>query len=76
MRLLGGVKTKFMNEPFCCRCKEEFQVAEEPTGWTMGMLRKLLEAPKWIQQLENFLKDKIGEELHLCGNCYFDLTDE
>lgn len=61
------------NRVWCCRCLEDFPVAIEPTGWAMGQLRPLAK-----------LKDrKIRKLLHteeeypwLCGNCYFDLTDE
>ncbi len=62
---------------FCCRCKEEFPTAAEPASWCMGMLRKLNKAPKWIQQrYQGWLKDAMGKGGYLCGNCYFDLTDE
>lgn len=62
--------------PFCCRCKEEFPVAKEPTGWSMGQLRKLKYAPRKIKdQFRSWLKSDIHGESYLCGNCYFDLTD-
>lgn len=67
-----------MNEtrPFCCRCKEDFPVAEEPTRWMMGQLRKLSKAPKKIkEQFRDWLNSEIHGEGYLCGNCYFDLTD-
>lgn len=63
-------------KPFCCRCKEDFPVAEEPARWQMGQMRKLKKAPKWIK--DNF-KEWINSEIHgegyLCGNCFFDLED-
>jgi hypothetical protein len=37
-----------VDEPFCCRCKEEFEVAEEPAIWQMGFLRELKKAPRKI----------------------------
>lgn len=61
---------------FCCRCKEEFPVAKEPTGWAMGKLRKLKYAPPRIKQrFREWLNSDIHGEGYLCGNCYFDLTD-
>lgn len=60
---------------FCCRCKEEFPEANEPTSWTMGKLRKLDKAPRRIvAQFSDWLGHPGGK--YLCGNCYFDLTDE
>jgi len=62
--------------PFCCRCHEEFPVASkveqlvEPVR--MGLLYKLTRFGKRV-------KDKLDREPtsdFLCGNCYFDLTDE
>lgn len=63
-----------MDEPFCCRCKEEFEVSKEPTSWQMGWLRELKKAPKKIQQkFHEWLEHEAGR--YLCGNCFFDLTD-
>lgn len=61
--------------PICCLCKEDFPVAAEPTGWRMGQMRSLNMAPRFIQdRFSDWLDDPIGS--HLCGNCYFDLTDD
>ncbi|KKN46784.1 hypothetical protein LCGC14_0669640 [marine sediment metagenome] len=66
-----------ITDPFCCRCKEDFPVAEEPTRWMMGQLRKLSKAPKKIrEQFREWLNSEIHGEGYLCGNCYFDLTDD
>lgn len=63
-----------MDEKFCCRCKEDFDVAEEPARWEMGMMRKLSKAPKRIKDMfRDWLDHEEGG--YLCGNCYFDLTD-
>ena len=63
--------------PFCCRCKEDFPVAKEPAGWMMGKLRKLKYAPKKIRdQFRDWLHSEIHGESYLCGNCYFDLTND
>lgn len=63
----------FEEKPFCARCQEDFPIAPEPTRWAMGSLRPLGKAPKAI-------RSKYCTELqsvdYLCGNCYFDLTDE
>lgn len=59
---------------FCCRCKEEFPVALAP-HWRMGELRHLTKAPKVIREaFSTWLEHEDGG--YLCGNCYFDLTDE
>lgn len=64
-----------MDQPFCCRCKEDFPIAEEPAGWRMGIMRLLSKAPKRIRdQFREWLDDDMGH--YLCGNCYFDLTDD
>lgn len=57
--------------PFCCRCNEEFPVAVEPSGWRMGMMRKKSKVPR---KLKCYVEHQAGD--YLCGNCYFDLTDE
>lgn len=57
---------------FCCLCLEEFPVAEEPTHWHMGELRPLSKAPELVRR-------GLGGDIehpYLCGNCYFDLTDD
>ena len=40
----------------------------------MGELRPLAKAPPEIRREYRGVAYP-GEELHLCGNCYFDLTD-
>ena len=63
-----------MDDKFCCRCKEDFPVATEPTTWQMGQMRALKKAPKRIQdKFKEWLEHEEGG--YLCGNCYFDLTD-
>ena len=63
-----------VSDRWCARCKEDdasFEVAEEPSGWAMGVLRLLSKAPKWMRER---LRGAAGH--YLCGNCYFDLMDE
>jgi len=65
------------DSPFCCRCKAEFRIATEPASWRMGEMRKLKKAPKRIQgKYQEWLKSETHGDGYLCGNCYFDLTDE
>lgn len=62
-------------ENFCCRCKENFPVHGGLNGWQMGQMRPLAKAPKKIKdQFREWLGHEEGS--WLCGNCYFDLTDE
>lgn len=68
-------------DTFCCRCKEDFGVTEKGlrdgfrAKWRMGELRELKDAPKKIRdQFRDWLDHPDGH--YLCGNCYFDLTDE
>lgn len=64
-------------QPFCCRCKEDFPVAPEQIAWAMGFLKPLRKAPKKIQaKFGEWLKSELHGEGYLCGNCYFDLTDD
>jgi hypothetical protein len=59
---------------FCCRCKEDFLLAAEPTAWRMGELRSLVFAPAPIRrEFSDWATHPDGH--YLCGNCYFDLTD-
>ncbi len=59
---------------FCCRCKDDFPLAKEPTQWHMGEMRLLSKAPKKIRdQFREWLQHDEGK--YLCGNCYFDLFD-
>lgn len=65
------------DNPFCCRCKEDFPVSKEPATWRMGELRLLSKAPSKIKnQFRGWLDSDIHGKGYLCGNCYFDLTDE
>ena len=67
---------KMSEEPFCCRCKEDFRTGEEEGIFRMGELQKLKYAPKTIRdQFREWLNSEIHGEGYLCGNCYFDLTD-
>ena len=61
---------------FCCRCKtDDFPIAREPAHWRMGEMRLLKKAPIKIRRLyQDWLDHEEGK--YLCGNCYFDLTDE
>jgi hypothetical protein len=59
-----------MNHPYCIRCLEDFPVDPEPTHWQLGSLRPVAKAPPPIRRQ---LASNPGD--HLCGNCYFDLTD-
>jgi hypothetical protein len=38
-----------MDEPFCVRCQEEFEVAEEPSPWKMGYLRPASKLPPHLR---------------------------
>lgn len=64
------------DKPYCFRCFEEFPVADEPTEWQMGELRPLKKAPKSVQRQVHHEEDDFRGEPMLCGNCYFDLTDD
>jgi len=65
------------DEPFCCRCKEDFPVAKEPSRWAMGFLRPLKLAPASIRKkLKEWLDSELQGPGYLCGNCFFDMTDE
>ena len=59
--------------PYCERCKTDFPVAKEPASWEMGRMRLLSKAPK--RHAQRFKTDWERPD-YLCGNCYFDLTDE
>ena len=59
-------------QEWCARCHEDGSpISKEPVGWSMGKLRRLSKAPRSIRQQ---LAGSTGD--FLCGNCYFDLTDE
>lgn len=59
---------------FCCRCKEEFTLADKE-GWAMGQMRKVRRLPRRLAQRFHEWRDH-PEGGWICGNCYFDLTDE
>ncbi len=60
---------------FCCICKEDFPVAEEPASWRMGLLRPLAFAPRpLVAQFREWLNHDEGS--FLCGNCCFDYRDQ
>lgn len=62
------------DEPFCCECKRDFPVAEEPASWRMGFLRPLTKLPSRLRErYRSWLNHPEGH--YLCGNCYFDATD-
>jgi hypothetical protein len=72
--------------PFCWRCKEDFQVAGPNDRMRMGLLFPVAHygarffrshplegiTPTMIKAGETDL----GQKLYLCGNCYFDVTEE
>lgn len=63
-----------MEERYCIRCGEDFPVSPDGVvGWLMGWLRELKYAPKRIK--DSFAM-KATEDSYLCGNCYYDMTDE
>ncbi len=64
------------DEKFCCRCKEDFPV-EDSASWQMGAMRELKRLSKRLIR-KHFLSDWLNhdEGKYLCGNCYFDLTDD
>jgi hypothetical protein len=65
-----------VSEPVCCRCKENFPLAKDQSKpWQMGLLRELQYAPKKIREDFAVWPD-LEAERYLCGNCYFDLTDD
>jgi len=59
--------------PFCNRCLEDFPVGpNRPRGWALGWLYPLSKAPAFIRRRYK----REDDNNHLCGNCYFDLTDK
>lgn len=62
--------------PYCCRCSEEFPVAEEPASWRMGELRPAAFLDRSVRRREAILTHdpETRKPLYICGNCYFDLT--
>ena len=67
-----------MERPFCCRCKDEFPIADEPgrKAWAMGQLNQIRYAKKSVRDA---YKEWSGGDLHgepwMCGSCYFDIVD-
>lgn len=61
-------------EKFCCRCKEDFPVSNSSI-FKMGEMRRLTEVknPLIRAMFSHWESNEAGG--HLCGNCYFDLTD-
>ena len=64
-----------MTTPFCNRCFEEFPLADvmqhkQPVS--MGLLYKLTRFSKKIRDDQK----RDDDNNFLCGNCWFDLTDE
>jgi len=51
---------------------EDFPI-EDTKLWQMGAMRTLERAPKRIRKA---FQDVSDETMYLCGNCYFDMTDE
>lgn len=62
--------------PFCIRCMEDFPVAQEPTVWRMGEMRPVSKLSKTLQHKVAPDPEIMDGTPYLCGNCYFDLTDE
>ena len=71
------------DRPVCLRCKEDFPISDDAgrpyISWQMGTMRAISKAPKWMRQHHsvNWVSKKEDmRDPYLCGNCYFDLTDE
>lgn len=62
--------------PFCQRCKEDFPVIEARSGFRMGNLTRLEHIPKRLWTKLRLVEWENENGRYLCGNCYFDLTDE
>jgi hypothetical protein len=60
---------------FCCECKEDFPLAEKHTAIRMGFLFPLSRMPRRLQERFRSWADH-EDGAYLCGNCYFDLTDD
>lgn len=59
---------------WCARCQAGFPVAANPKGRIqMGLLYPL---SFFSKKLREHYTVKHGTGKYLCGNCYFDLTDE
>ncbi|HEX9986932.1 MAG TPA: hypothetical protein VGE45_00430 [Chloroflexia bacterium] len=71
-----------MSKPTCIRCFEDFPVVQEAKGsrkaWRMGEMREILIGTAANRtELENYVPVlELQQKLYLCGNCFFDLTDE
>jgi len=60
---------------FCCNCREEFPVADPAAALRMGKLYRLEDFPERLaSRFASWRGDDEGG--YLCGNCYFDLTDD
>lgn len=74
VRVQPVVRTPVDN-PFCCRCKEDFPLAKEPANFQMGEMREIRRAPGFMRRkFQEWCDHDTGR--YLCGNCYFDLLDE
>ena len=68
------------DEVFCGRCKEDFPLAPIiPKASLVGSglkfpLRMGYNYP--ISRMPSKIKSQYREWYYICGNCYFDLTDE
>ncbi|MDP3062930.1 MAG: hypothetical protein Q8O40_06945 [Chloroflexota bacterium] len=64
--------------PFCQRCQEDFPVdpRPKPDGFRMGLLRPIDSMSKHLWRKLRVVDWENPNGRYLCGNCYFDLTDE
>jgi len=58
---------------WCKRCQEEFPIVEKGVAIRMGFLYPL---SRFSKKIREHYEVKHGTGDFLCGNCYFDLTDE
>lgn len=73
---LGGADAPVV-EAFCACCKDTgFPVVDEPARWTMGQMRELRFAPHMVIERVGRAWLTVDDGKFLCGDCYFDLTDE
>lgn len=59
------------DDEVCARCMEDFPIAPEVFSVQMGYLFPL-------SRFAAVVRSRVGEAStdYLCGNCYFDLTDD
>lgn len=76
----GGVAEVTLTEerPFCAVCQEDFPVPEnaEVARITMGQLYPLSRWRSDSSFRRKIERARFGIGDHLCGNCWFDLTDD